>query len=132
MIRKKEGGIFLITKIQQAKFGDIFFAELSADENIQGGTRPVVIVQNNIGNSHSPTVEILPMSSQISKAMYMPTHVIVPADYENGLVKDSVVLAEQVTTINKKRLKRKIGSLRHEYLVKIGRARNIQSPFPIS
>ena len=118
------------TTVMQPQFCDIYFAELLGDENIQAGKRPVVIAQNNIGNMHSRTVEVIPMSSRINKAKYMPTHVLVRPTRENGLTAISIVLAEQVVTINKKRLLRFIGRLDHVELVSIGEARKIQSPFP--
>ena len=113
-------------------FGDVFLAELETSENIQGGFRPVLISQNNRGNKYSPTVEVIPMSSRTTKATHMPTHVIVEANQINGLPKDSVVLAEQTTTIHKKRLKRKLGKLGRVEMIDVGRARAIQSPFPNS
>lgn len=111
-------------------FGDVYFADLRIDKCIQGGERPVVIVQNNRGNACSPTVEVLPLTSKTKKAAYLPTHVFVEASRENGLYKDSVVLAEQVVTINKERLISRIGRMGHDTLVTIGRARSIQAPFP--
>ena len=114
----------------QPKFGDIFYADLVGGENIQGGIRPVVIAQNDVGNKHSPIVEVIPMSSRIRKAAYMPTHVIVHANQMNGLRRDSVVLAEQPVTINKNQLLNKVGILDTQSLILIGQARRIQSPFP--
>lgn len=111
-------------------FGDIYIAKLQGGDNVQGGTRPVVVVSNNIGNRHSNIVEILPLSTQIEKAKHMPTHVLVSASAVNGLSKDSVVIAEQVNTINQSQLRKRIGEIEHEDLVKIGKARQIQSPFP--
>lgn len=111
------------------QFGDIYFAELIGDENIQAGKRPVIIAQNNIGNMHSRTVEVIPMSSRIGKAKYMPTHVIVRPSQRNGLQAMSVALAEQVVTINKKRLLRFLGKLDAVELRMIGEARKVQSPF---
>ena len=112
------------------QFGDIFYATLTQDGCVQGGKCPVVIVQNNVGNLHSPIVEVLPITTKTQKATYMPTHVSVSANNTNGLKSDSVVLAEQVRVINKIQLQNKIGILSHSDLVEIGRARNIQSPFP--
>lgn len=118
--------------IQQSKmpqFGDIFFADLQGGENIQGGMRPVVIAQNNIGNKYSTTVEVIPMSSKIMKAKYMPTHVLIHPSATNNLRRSSIVLAEQVVTINKKSLIGYLGSLDEESIRLIGEARRIQSPF---
>lgn len=81
--------------VQRPQFGDIYFANLIGGNNLQKGIRPVLIVQNNIGNRYSSTFEVLPLSSRVYKARYMPTHVLVHAHPMNGLRRDSVVLAEQ-------------------------------------
>jgi len=111
------------------RFGDIYLAELIGGENIQSGVRPVVIAQNNVGNQHSTTVEVIPMSSRVHKARYMPTHVLIHPSSENGLRHMSIVLAEQVVTINKKSLKGFMGVLDSHSIGLIGQARRIQSPF---
>jgi len=82
------------------QFGDIYFADLKADGHVQGGRRPVIVLQNNIGNLYSPTLFIVPLSSQTDKANYMPTHVIIKAEM-SGLPRDSIALFEQMRTINK-------------------------------
>ena len=88
--------------------GDIFYADLNpVIGSEQGGTRPVLVVQNDIGNKYSPTIIITAITSQINKAK-LPTHIEIKAG-NYGLVKDSVVLLEQLRTIDKKRLKEKIG-----------------------
>ena len=90
--------------------GDIYYADLSpVVGSEQGGIRPVLIVQNNVGNRFSPTVIAAAITSQQSKAN-LPTHITLHAD-SSGLAKDSVVLLEQVRTIDKKRLKEKMGSV---------------------
>lgn len=90
--------------------GDIFYADLSpVVGSEQGGIRPVLIVQNDLGNRYSPTVIAAAITSQINKAK-LPTHIEIPAD-QFGLTKDSVILLEQIRTIDKKRLKEKIGRL---------------------
>ena len=92
------------------KRGDIYYADLSpVVGSEQGGVRPVLIIQNDIGNKYSPTVIATAITSQINKAK-MPTHIEIDAN-EYGLSKDSVVLAEQIRTIDKQRLKEKIGHL---------------------
>ena len=92
------------------KRGDIYYADLSpVVGSEQGGIRPVLIVQNNVGNRYSPTVIAAAITSQQSKAK-LPTHIPIVAD-NCGLSKDSVVLLEQVRTIDKKRLKEKMGHL---------------------
>ncbi len=90
------------------KRGDIFYADLSpVVGSEQGGLRPVVIVQNDVGNKHSPTVIAAAITSKMNKAR-LPTHIEVIAD-ESGLNRNSVVLLEQVRTIDKKRLREKMG-----------------------
>ncbi|MBO5454353.1 MAG: type II toxin-antitoxin system PemK/MazF family toxin [Clostridia bacterium] len=92
------------------KRGEIYYADLSpVIGSEQGGIRPVLVVQNDVGNKYSPTVIVAAITSQINKAK-MPTHVEIDAK-EYGLVKDSVILLEQVRTIDKKRLKEKIGKI---------------------
>lgn len=92
------------------KRGDMFYADLSpVVGSEQGGVRPVLIVQNDIGNKFSPTVIVSAITSQINKAK-LPTHVEINAQ-EYGIQKDSVILLEQIRTIDKKRLREKIGHL---------------------
>ncbi len=89
--------------------GDIFYADLNPTiGSEQSGVRPVLVVQNDIGNKYSPTVIVAAITSRINKAK-LPTHIEVSAK-EYGLTKDSIVLAEQVRTIDKKRLQERIGS----------------------
>ncbi len=81
--------------------GDIFYADLSpVIGSEQGGVRPVLVIQNDIGNKYSPTIIIAAITSQINKAK-LPTHIEINAP-EYGLPRDSVVLLEQVRTIDKK------------------------------
>ena len=88
----------------QIKRGDIFYADLSpVVGSEQGGIRPVMIIQNDIGNRHSPTVICAAITSKMNKAK-LPTHIEVDAN-KYHLVKNSVVLLEQVRTIDKQRLK---------------------------
>lgn len=91
---------------------DIFYADLSrgTTKSEQGGVRPVIIVQNDIGNKYSPTVIVLPITSELKK-INMPTHAIIHKSDENGLNVDSMVLAEQIRVIDKTRLLNKIGHL---------------------
>lgn len=92
------------------KRGDIFYADLSpVVGSEQGGVRPVLIVQNNIGNRFSPTVIAAAITSQKSKAN-LPTHIQLSA-HDSGLTRDSVVLLEQIRTLDKRRLKEKMGTL---------------------
>lgn len=103
------------------KRGDIYYADLSpVIGSEQGGVRPVLIVQNDIGNRYSPTVIIAAITSQINKAK-LPTHIeIVATDY--GLPKDSVVLLEQIRTIDKRRLDEKVGHLDDDMMDKVNEA----------
>lgn len=95
--------------------GEIYYAELNpVVGSEQGGTRPVLVIQNNIGNQYSPTTIIAAITSQISKAK-LPTHVEVRAQ-RSGLEKDSVILTEQIRTIDKSRLKEKVAVLDDEVM----------------
>jgi mRNA interferase MazF len=92
------------------KRGDIFYADLSpVVGSEQGGVRPVLIVQNDTGNRHSPTVIAAAITSQTGKAR-LPTHISV-APLSCGLPKESVILLEQVSTLDKRRLREKMGRL---------------------
>lgn len=92
------------------KRGDIFYADLSpVVGSEQGGLRPVLIVQNNIGNRYSPTVIAAAITSKLGKAK-LPTHIDIQAG-EVGLSRDSVVLLEQIRTLDKRRLREKMGHL---------------------
>ena len=92
------------------KRGDIFYADLSpVVGSEQGGVRPVLIVQNDTGNRHSPTVIAAAITSQTGKAR-LPTHISV-APLSCGLPKESVILLEQVRTLDKRRLREKMGRL---------------------
>lgn len=100
------------------KRGDILYADLSpVIGSEQGGVRPVLVIQNDIGNKYSPTVIVAAITSQINKAK-LPTHVEINAE-EYGIVKDSVILLEQIRTIDKKRLKEKIGHISEEMMSKV-------------
>ncbi|WP_207755048.1 type II toxin-antitoxin system PemK/MazF family toxin [Alkaliphilus hydrothermalis] len=103
------------------KRGDIYYADLSpVIGSEQGGVRPVLIIQNDIGNRYSPTVIIAAITSQINKAK-LPTHIEIAAtDY--GLPKDSVILLEQIRTIDKRRLEEKIGHIDDEMMEKVNDA----------
>ena len=108
--------------------GDVFYADLSpVVGSEQGGVRPVLIVQNDVGNRYSPTVIAAAITSQTSKAR-LPTHIEVFASA--GLSKDSVVLLEQIRTIDKKRLKEKMGHLDDRLMEQINDA--LQVSFGLS
>ncbi len=101
--------------------GDVFYADLNpVVGSEQGGVRPVLIIQNNIGNKYSPTVIIAAITSKIGKAK-LPTHVKLESDFD-VLEKDSVVLLEQIRTIDKKRLHQKIAELKEETMEKVNKA----------
>ena len=103
------------------KRGDIYYADLSpVIGSEQGGLRPVLIVQNDVGNKYSPTVIAAAITSKMSKAK-LPTHIDVFAS-QVGLAKDSVILLEQIRTIDKKRLKEKMGHLDDSVMTEVNDA----------
>lgn len=103
------------------KRGEIYLADLSpVVGSEQGGQRPVLIVQNDIGNKYSPTVIVVAITAQITKSK-LPTHIELPGR-GNGLNKDSVILGEQIRTIDKRRLLQLIGSLDDKYMDKVNEA----------
>ena len=107
--------------LMEIKRGDIFYADLSpVIGSEQGGVRPVLIIQNDIGNKYSPTVIVAAVTSQINKAK-IPTHIELDAK-TYLLPKDSVLLLEQIRTIDKRRLKDKITSLSTEKMKQVNRA----------
>ena len=103
------------------KRGDIFFADLSpVVGSEQGGLRPVLVIQNDVGNKYSPTVIVAAITSQVNKAK-LPTHVEIGM-LGNGLSKNSVVLMEQLRTIDKIRLKEKIGHIDEPAIARVQNA----------
>lgn len=101
--------------------GDIYFADLSpVVGSEQGGLRPVLVVQNNVGNKYSPTVIVAAITSQMSKAR-IPTHIELSASVYN-LPKDSVILLEQIRTIDKRRLNEKLCTLDFKKMKEVDRA----------
>ena len=106
------------------KRGDIYYADLSpVIGSEQGGLRPVLIVQNDVGNRYSPTVIAAAITSQINKTK-LPTHIELHAE-NFGLAKNSVILLEQIRTIDKRRLKEKIGHLDDHLMDKVNDAISI-------
>ena len=109
--------------------GDIYYADLSPVVGSEqggirpGGVRPVLIIQNNVGNRFSPTVIAAAITSQSAKAN-LPTHIRLYAD-NSGLSKDSVVLLEQIRTLDKRRLKEKMGTLGTYDMYKVDEALSI-------
>ncbi len=103
------------------KRGEIYFAQLNpVVGSEQGGIRPVLVIQNDIGNQYSPTTIVLAITSQINKAK-LPTHVELKAE-QYGLERDSVILAEQIRTIDKTRLKQRIAILDEEMMIYVDQA----------
>ena len=103
------------------KRGDIYYADLSpVVGSEQGGVRPVLIVQNDTGNRYSPTVIVAAITSQTGKAK-LPTHIDLAAQ-NYGLTRDSVVLLEQIRTLDKRRLREKMGRVDKELMDKIDAA----------
>ncbi len=106
------------------KRGDIYYADLSpVVGSEQGGVRPVLIVQNDVGNKFSPTVIAAAITSQRDKTN-LPTHIEVDAR-DCGLAKDSIVLLEQVRTIDKRRLREKMGALDNGSMGKVNEALSV-------
>ena len=104
--------------------GEIYYADLSpVVGSEQGGVRPVLIVQNDVGNRHSPTVICAAITSKMNKAK-LPTHIELSTG-RYDMVKDSVILLEQLRTIDKKRLKDKVCHLDNQILLKIDKALEI-------
>ncbi len=104
--------------------GDIFFADLRpVVGSEQGGIRPVLIIQNDMGNRHSPTVICAAITSRMNKAK-LPTHVALEVR-KYDIIKDSVILLEQIRTIDKSRLREKVCHLDDEILIKIDHALSV-------
>ena len=104
------------------KRGDIFYADLNpVVGSEQGGIRPVLIVQNNVGNKYSPTLVVLPIST--AKKHYLPTHIYIQGS--KALPRNSIVLAEQIRTIDRYRLREYVGSIDKEIMDEINRAMKI-------
>lgn len=107
--------------MEMIKRGEIYYADLSpVVGSEQGGVRPVLVVQNDVGNKFSPTVIAAAITSQLDKAK-LPTHITLPAE-KYGLPKNSVVLLEQIRTLDKRRLKEKIGELSADIMTKVNEA----------
>ncbi len=105
----------------EIKRGDIFYADLSpVVGSEQGGVRPILIIQNDIGNKYSPTIIAGAITSQLTKAK-LPTHIEVTSG-QFGLPRDSVILLEQIRTLDKRRLKAKLGSLDEKTMLRVDRA----------
>ena len=105
----------------EIKRGDIFYADLSpVVGSEQGGIRPVLVIQNDVGNNYSPTIIVSAISSRLTKTK-LPTHIEIPGEMY-GLSKDSVILLEQDRTIDKRRLREKTGQLDESIMMKVNEA----------
>lgn len=105
----------------QIKRGEIYYADLSpVVGSEQGGVRPVLIIQNDVGNKYSPTVIVSAITSQLGKAK-LPTHIELPAEKYN-LPKNSVALLEQIRTLDKRRLQEKVTTLSPEKMREVNKA----------
>lgn len=103
------------------KRGELYYADLSpVVGSEQGGVRPVLVVQNDVGNKFSPTIIAAAVTSKINKAK-LPTHIELPLG-EFGLQKDSVILLEQIRTLDKRRLKERIGELPEVTMSRVDKA----------
>lgn len=103
------------------KRGELYYADLSpVVGSEQGGVRPVLVVQNDVGNKYSPTVIAAAVTSKINKAK-LPTHIELPTG-SYGLAKDSVILLEQIRTLDKRRLKERIGELNESTMTRVDKA----------
>ena len=112
------------------KRGELYYADLSpVVGSEQGGIRPVLVVQNDVGNKYSPTIIAAAVTSKINKAK-LPTHIELPSAY--GLAKDSVILLEQIRTLDKRRLKERIGELPPATMLRVNRAILISLGFPVN
>ncbi len=110
-------GVFSV----EIRRGDIFYADLSpVIGSEQGGIRPVLVIQNDVGNRYSPTIIVSAITSRLSKAK-LPTHIEIPGELY-GLNKDSVILLEQVRTIDKRRLREKTGHLDENLMLRVNEA----------
>lgn len=115
----------------EIKRGDIFYADLSpVIGSEQGGVRPVLIVQNDIGNKYSPTVIAAAITSQETKNT-LPTHINLTSS-GSGLAKNSVVLLEQIRTLDKKRLKEKRGNAGEQAMNKVNHALSVSFGLPVN
>lgn len=107
--------------MMNVKRGDIYYADLSpVIGSEQGGLRPVLIIQNDVGNRYSPTVIAAAITSRMGKTR-LPTHIDIYAD-RVGLAKDSIILLEQIRTLDKQRLREKMGHLEGEIMDEVNRA----------
>lgn len=102
------------------KRGDIYNVDFGKDigTSKQCGVRPAVIISNNRANQHSPVITVVPLTSKTKKKRFLPTHVFIPYSAEFGLNRSSIVLAEQIETIDKDRLLEKKGTIKSDLVMK--------------
>ena len=111
-----------VVRFMEVVRGDIFIADLDpVVGSEQGGVRPVLIIQNDTGNRYSPTVIAAAITSQTGKAR-LPTHIDLPVDQNCGLSRDSVILLEQVRTLDKKRLRERMGHVEERVMSRVDNA----------
>lgn len=111
----------LNSNVDEYKRGDIVWVDFGeTDEGEQGGIRPAVIIQNNVGNKYSPCVIVAPITSKSKKPM--GTHVGIKPDDTVGLTKPSIILTEQINTVNKKKIIKKAGQISENMVKCINRA----------
>ena len=126
LIGKSGDGYFFRRSVNfvdtSVKRGDIYYADLSpVVGSEQGGVRPVLIIQNDTGNRYSPTVIAAAITSQTGKAR-LPTHIALPVDQNCGLSRDSIILLEQVRTLDKKRLREHVGHVEEPIMTRVDTA----------
>ena len=116
----------MVKRFDEYKIGDMIWVKLQGENHIQRGIRPAVIIQNNVGNKYSPTIQVVPLTSKLTKA-HMPTHVIIPAEVGH-LKKKSIAQCEGQRPISKSDIKGYIGRLPNKYMARISVACIISTP----
>jgi mRNA interferase MazF len=107
------------------KIGDVFFADIQTNGTVQGGNRPHIVLQNDLGNKFSPNVVLIPLTTALKKSK-MPTHVLLPKG-ETGLPRDSIALCENPISFPKNKLGKYITSLPGKYMIEIAKANTLAS-----
>jgi mRNA interferase MazF len=111
------------------KRGDVYFVNCGCDtsSSLQCGVRPVLVVSNDVANAHSPVVTVVPLTGQLRKKRSLPTHVLIPCSKMHGLTQPSVALAEQVTSMDKRKLVERRGHIKdHGIMARVTKALQIQ------
>ena len=109
--------------------GDILICDFGVqpDSCIQDGIRPAVVISNNMANSYSPVITVVPLTCQIQKKRYLPTHVFIPKAKQTGLTRNSMGLAEQVTSIDFRCIVSNVGHVEADVMVQVSKAVGIQT-----